>query len=228
MNEKKHAKVSLDMKLYIAGVYHFDPLGRNNLRQWLQGLASANNGSPAFIATEWDENLFALIKGQRRTFRELAQKEWPNAASDLLDTLERSLGYEADTHTEFFPNVEVLWLDQGRQAIVERYAEGRLNMYRSYLEGEQLPTQSSMGLAKFSAVARQRADSSEAERQRTQLFEEESERDTKFASLILERIAKGGGVWAIAIVGGRHASEGKGSMRQLLEEQGQLCEVTVL
>ena len=170
-----------------------------------------------FVAVEWDSDLFAQVKEQRKKLRELAQKQWPSAGSDLMDILELSLGYEADTHPEVFPNSQVLWLDQGRQANVQRYAQQRLDMYRSFLKADDLPTNTTAALAMFSEGARKIAE---------QLTEGEP-RDATFASLINEKVAQGKGRWAIAIVGASHAAAHKGSMRKLLEEQGHGCEVSV-
>lgn len=208
------------MKLHIAGVNHFDPSCRSQLKLWLERLATDNDGPPAFVATEWDENIFAEVKRQRGRFRKVAQREWPNASSDLLDVLALSLGYEADTHTEIFPNVEVLWLDEGRQYNnVDTYAEGRLSVYKSLLRGEQLPTDSASALSKLSSAARNNAPPPKGRR---------TARDGKFARLILKRIAKGGGAWAIAVVGYNHASNNQGTMYSLLDAQKQLCKVTIL
>lgn len=207
------------MKLYIAGICHFAPLGRNKLKQWIRQLAQDNDGPPAFVATEWDQTLFVQVKDQRGQFRQLAQKQWTAAGTDLLDVLEISLGYEADTHDEFFPNVEVLWLDQGRNDDVSSYAKSRLNVYRSFLDDEPPPTNTAEALEKLSQEAWRRAEQWHGSR---------TERDDKFTSLILDRISKDGGDWAIVIVGAAHAKYLEKSMRMLLDEQGYSCQVTIL
>lgn len=206
------------MKLHIAGVNHFDPMCRNCLILWIKQLSAANNGPPVFVATEWDENIFAEVKRQRSEFRKLAQGEWPNAPSGLLDVLELSLGYEADTHTKSFPNVKVLWLDEGRQVNnINTYAEDRLRLYKSYLS-KLLPTDTSSALDKLSRAVRNGATPPK----------EGTVRDHKFACLILKEVAKNGGEWAIAIVGYSHASDNQGTMYSLLEAEGLLCEVSIL
>ena len=209
------------MKIHIAGIYHPDPLCRCYLKQWLKQLSTNYAVDPAFIATEWDENIFTEVKKQRNKFRELAQTKWPGATSDLLDELALSLGYEADTHIEIYPNVDILWLDQGRKEEsdeVREYARDRLAMYISYLGGEPLPNDNTSALTKLSLEARAR----------TQSDRQGDERDKKFCRLILERIENGGGDWAIVIVGAVHAEQVDGSMCRLLEEARQLCEVTIL
>ncbi|MBI5777339.1 MAG: hypothetical protein HY444_08110 [Nitrospirae bacterium] len=207
------------MKLCIAGICHFAPLGRNKLKEWIGQLAQGNTGPPAFVATEWDQTLFAQVKDQRGQFRQLAQKQWTAADADLLDVLETSLGYEADTHDEFFPNVEVLWLDQGRNGDVSSYAKGRLNVYRSFLDDEPPLTNTAEALEKLSQEAWSRAEQSRGS---------STERDDKFASLLLDRISKGGSDWAIVIVGAAHARYLEKSICMQLDKQGHSCQVTIL
>ena len=205
------------MMLSIAGVYHFDPTGRERLKRHLEELSSSMKDRPMFIAVEWDSGLFAQVKEQRSKFRELAQEQWPTAGSDLMAILELSLGYEADTHSEVFPSSPVLWLDQGRQANVQTYAQQRLNVYRSFLETDNLPLNTETALAMFSEEARKRA----------QNLTESTPRDATFASLINEKAIQSQGRWAIVIVGTSHASANPGSMRKLLEDQGYSCKVEV-
>jgi hypothetical protein len=205
------------VKLYVAAVIHFDPLGRGRLRRWLGRCLALEGRPPAFVATEWDHDAFAEVRRQRAEFRHLAQKEWPHASREALTILELSLGYEADTHLELFPDTEVLWLDEGRDA-VHGYAEARLAIYRDFLQGIPWPRCSSTPLRQLSAMARQRTQGTTAP----------SDRDIKFASLIRDRIARGEGAWAATIVGANHASPVPGSMRSLLEEEGCLCDVTFL
>jgi hypothetical protein len=209
------------VKLYIAGVIHFDPLGRAGLRRWLRRCFAVEGGPPAFVATEWDQNTFAEVRRQRAEFHDLAQGEWPHASPKALRILELSLGYEADTHVELFPDVEVLWLDEGRQtdpSRVQGYAKGRLEMYRSFLQGSWSPPGSLTLLRTLSHAARRRAEPDFVP----------GDRDSTFARLILDRIARGGATWAVAIVGANHASRARGSMRSLLEEEGCFCDVTIL
>ena len=53
------------MKLHIAGINHYDPLGRAALRKWLQELRDFHSNKPAFIAVGFDEHPFERIKGHR-------------------------------------------------------------------------------------------------------------------------------------------------------------------
>ena len=206
------------MDLHIAGFKHFDPTGRTRLRQWLEQLSTEHTEPPAFVAVEWDEDLFGEVKAQRASFRNLITQEWPFASPGLLDELELSLGYGGDTHTGVFPDVPVIWLDQGRRCDVSCYASKRLDMYKSFLGEEGLPGDSTAALATLSQQASERADPPT----------KGDERDQKWTRLIIDEIAQSGGDWAIAIVGPNHTRASSGYMTGLLEEAGQLCEVTIL
>ena len=209
---------SEDMKLHIAGVYHFDPTCRTRLRQWLEQLSAAHAELPAFVAVEYDADLFAQIKAQRTAFRRLLSEQWPDGAPELLDELELSLGYDGDTHERVFPGAKVVWLDQGRMYDVGGFAYERLIMYHQFLGEDGSPQDTSAALRRLSQQARQRANAPT----------EGNARDRKFADVILEEIQRGGGDWAIVIVGATHASHHPGRMSRLLKETGQLCDVSIL
>ncbi len=206
------------MKLHIAGVCHFDPTGRQRLIEWLQRLSMQHSNRPAFVALEYDSDLFAKIEAQRASFRCLLSEHWSHAAPDLLDELELSLGYEGDTHERVFPDAKIIWLDQGRAYSVEGFAEERLIMYHQFLGRQELPPEASAALTRLSQEAWRRADPPV----------EGNGRDQKFAELILQEITCHAADWGIAIVGAIHASDCPGRMRYLLEQAGQTCEVTLL
>jgi hypothetical protein len=206
------------MLLRIAGINHFDVLGRHKLRDWLTRYSHEVEG-PAFLATEWDQNIFETVRGQRQHCRRLAAQRWPNFSDELLDIVMMSLGYEADTHADLYPNIEILWLDQGREADerdVNRYAEDRIHLYETLLaEGEELRDQQEV-LAGMSNAASRRAGGDGGI----------GVRDQNFARRILDRADDDG--WAIVIVGKNHTADVEGSMRRLLEQGEQRCEVVLL
>jgi hypothetical protein len=206
------------MNLHIAGFNHFDPAGRTRLRGWLDRLSAEHSEPPAFVAVEWDQQNFADVKAERALFRKLMQRQWPEAAPDLLDELELSLGYGGDTHTVLFPDVPVVWLDQGRRCDLSDYARKRLNMYKLSLAPHGSPHNASAALSRLSQSAWENAKPPSAG----------DERDRKFASLLLQHIDQVAGDWAIAIVGSNHATTNPGYLRRLLEDGGQPCEVTIL
>jgi hypothetical protein len=209
------------MILRIAGINHFDPAGRQRLTDWL-AFSSKKFGNPAFVGTEWDRDIFARVKSQRGEFQGLISKQWPNLSPGLLKVLTLSLAYEADSHTEVLSDVEVVWLDEGRQAQeddIQNYARDRFAMYQRWLGGEVTERDDSVILAKMSERAIGEAGRPPSVG---------NERDAKFADSILRRVGKGGGDWAVVIVGKFHALTYKGAMRQLLEEKEQSCEVSPL
>ncbi len=205
------------MLLRIAGINHFDVLGREKIERWLANYAQERPG-PSFIATEWDQAIFDIVRGQRDRFRELAAERWPEFPNELLDTMAMSLGYEADSHMLSYPNLDVLWLDQGRDADqndLNRYAEDRLELYARFV-GQGLNQPNRELLAAMSRAADQQAAGVSGI----------GARDLQFAQRILRRANEDG--WAATIVGRRHTADENGSMRRLLEEGGQRCEVTLL
>ena len=206
------------MKLYIAGVNHFDPLCRPKLVKWLQHLSETYDKQPAFVAVEYDINLFEQIKKQRRRFRQMLHNEWPSLTLEQLNILENSLAYEGDTHLEVFPDVEILWLDTGRQvsdsSVLYKYAEDRLAMYKQYSSGE-----TALNINKLSERIRNVANPEDINLNRSK----------RFANLIHKGISKNDGKWAIVIVGFSHTRKDiQGTMRCLLEDNGLICEVSSL
>ena len=207
------------MRLEIAGINHFDPLGRGKLKLWIDKVSALYMTPPGFVAVEWDEKLFNEVKSQRAKFLVLARSEWPDAHPDLLETLQLSLAYEADTHAILYPNLAILWLDQGRQYSVSDHAERHLALLKSFLSGKPMTSDTREVLERLSRVAYERAQSPQ----------EGSQRDAAFACLVMEELKDLRETdWAIVIVGAGHASATLGTMRSLLERKGIDCSVSVL
>jgi hypothetical protein len=96
--------ISHSVILRIAGVNHFDPGGRQKLVKWLLSW-SKKFGKPAFVATEWDKEIFARVKTQRKEFERLIGDQWPPLSAGLSSVLTLSLAYEGDAYLEVFPDV---------------------------------------------------------------------------------------------------------------------------
>ncbi|MBI4710908.1 MAG: hypothetical protein HY767_00355 [Candidatus Omnitrophica bacterium] len=200
------------MILHVAGIFHFDPLCRKRLAKWLKQIASMKRNSPLFIAVEWSRRLFKRIKDEQRPlFRQLAQKKWPHIQPALLNALELSLGYEADTHESIF-KVETLWLDDGRENElgvedkITNYAKNRLQLYESFLNRQAMPSKAMHALQLLSeeAIARASGDKNQ---------ELSDPRDSKWSDLLIDRYSCDKNDWAIVVAGASHASlEIKGSM----------------
>jgi len=205
------------VKLVLVGINHFDPLCKESLARTLIELRNCYGLPPAFVAVEWDESLFSKVCAQRAAFREKCRLEWPDAGEETLKVLEASLGFEGDTHREVFGDLQTLWLDQGRQGNVENYASQRFVMYKDFLRektNKDCPTM----LSKLSVVARHRQGRLDAGTQRDQKWEE----------LLLERLSKGPGLWAICVIGAGHIANIPGGIRTRLEAKGQQCEIVNL
>ena len=211
----------LAAELQIGAILHFDPLCRSRLRNWLKNLSTEKRELPGFIAIEWDREIFEQVKEQRSVCQQMAEQEWPGAPQDFVNAVSEAIGFEADTHEEVFPHVETIWLDQGRhvpEAVIANYARDRMAIYKSYWP-KDISIPSTEALDAMSRASWKRTGGSAYER---------SDRDSKFASHILEAITKNNPAWAIAIVGASHASDSPGCMRALLETKGVLCEVAIL
>ncbi len=199
--------------LFIAGVNHFDPMGRERVANWMCSLAERHHSPPSFMAVEFDPDCFELLRAQRPYYRTCIQTLWPDVPASDLEHFERSLGYEGDAHLECFAGTDMIWLDEGRALppdVVERHVQQRL-MVLQYFE-------TSNALMLPGVVSEQVQPYT-----RARVFSEA--RSRLFADRILARISAGRWGWGIAITGASHASERFGaSMRRLLEKAGVPCE----
>lgn len=210
------------MRLRIAGVVHNDVLGRDRLLNWLQEVKAIEETRPAFVAVEYDEEIFCKILAQRPVLGRLAAKVWPNAPSSVHKAIEESLAYEGNLHETIFPGVETVWLDQGRSVsdptIISDYALDRLKIYKSFIpEGQEELRDESLLHMSISAWNRGASPQPGG-----------SERDIKFAKLIVYRSRREVSWWAIVIVGINHASDVDGHMTRLLRDQGIECQASEL
>jgi hypothetical protein len=214
-----------EMRMRIAGVHHNDVFGRRRLQEWLQGLKNLEKNPPSFVAVEYDENIFRIIQKQRTKFQALAAKGWPGSSQSVLKTIGNSLVYEGDLHESIFPCIETIWLDQGREiddpTILSQYASDRLNIYKTYVKNCNLGEPKALLNATLEIMSTAAWKS----------FSEplsSSERDYKFASIIVNRLQNQRSIWAIIIVGVNHASNVEGSMVNLLNNEGIDCHVSRL
>jgi hypothetical protein len=221
----KHSPETKPYILRIAGINHFDPTIRQKLLKWLDD-CSSKYGKPDFVALEWDKKVFEGVKAKREEFQRLLMETWPAVSKTLLNTLTLSLGYEGDAHLEVYPDVEILWLDEGRKQsqvpedypkhYVETCARNLFKRYDKFL-GEWPDNEcDSSVLARLSRAASAVPQT------------EFDNRDAKFAGLIKSHPVSGRHGWAIAIVGRDHARRNAGSMRVLLEKMSYTCEVFFL
>lgn len=104
------------MELLVFGGFHYNPLHRERLKQWMEFLRD-KKGDPTFIAVEANRILFhAVIRKQRRKFVEIAKADLRLGGLKELDALSKAIDYEADTHEEVFKEEQnVIWLDDGRK-----------------------------------------------------------------------------------------------------------------
>lgn len=217
------AKMQSPMILRLVGINHKDPVMRQQLIEWLVA-SSAKYGKPGFVAVEWDELIFNAVKAKRAEFRQLLKQEWPNISDPLLNTFALSLGYEGDSHIDVYPNVDILWLDEGRKegmgdddmtkGFVEKCARWRLLDYKRFLGEWPTDSDDSMVMKQISDGASNIPD-----------FKPNS-RDDKWVNRIVLKSAQTVNCrWAIAIIGEGHTRKLKGTMRSQLENLNYICEV---
>jgi hypothetical protein len=101
-------------EIIVIGIVHFDPLGHNKLLAVMKDISSANF-FPDSIAVEWDENTAKTLIESRNLFRAYMLEKDPELSEHYITAFSDALAYEADTHKEVFPDLAVLWLDEGRK-----------------------------------------------------------------------------------------------------------------
>ena len=112
---------------YLIGINHYDPLGPAKVKQALR-LAKEKGFIPDCIATEWGYENAQAVMCQRKRFGELLSERLPQISSTDIDELKLSLAYEVDAHIDIYPDIPVIWLDEGRisePSVIEKYADDR-------------------------------------------------------------------------------------------------------
>ncbi len=196
-------------RVFLAGVNHLDPLGRERLVERLGRIAD-DGVRPEFAAVEYDPQHFSrIVDEQRPAFRRLLKQAWPDLDDAELDLLELSLGYEGDAHRAIFPKAEVVWLDQGREEdsdVLETFARDTVVKYRWHL-GNQLHGR----IGELSAVV-----TAQPEHQKP------GGRDEAFAAIVLEKLESL--PVGVVVVGGLHVDlDVQGTMAQRLVQGGVQC-----
>ncbi len=213
------------MQVYIAGIHHYDPLCKARLHNWLQNLLDIKVTLPAFVAVEWDEILFKQVKLQRPIIRKLAMSRWSQSTTEFLDALESTLAFDADTHTLLMPNIQTVWLENGRvhpnimPEVVNNFAFRRFQVYENYIPVNATNFDNSL-LYSMSINA---WDESDIEGGHA------TNRDAKFAETIINHLAeKEETAWAIIVVGYYHGRQEPDWMAHRLTSAGVNCETTEL
>ncbi|MEJ3719236.1 hypothetical protein WGM54_14545 [Paenibacillus polymyxa] len=206
------------MRIYIAGINHNDPLSRIELIEWMNGIARHEQTSPDFVAPEWKEEYFNLVKEQRAEFDKRVRSEWSSLTEKQIEAITLSLGYEGDAHKEVFEELPILWLDQERNAgnpSVEDFYKYRFKNLRDWAQeidkNENFLTLLSKKIRNFQSVSVKSNPSIDPNR------------DAAFHKVITNECSPHRLGWAIIVVGALHALPTPGSMRSLLETDGYQC-----
>ena len=196
----------VEMKIYMYGINHFDPLCREKLYTNLESLSKSETSLPIFIGIEWDQSTHEKIVKQRKPFQELLESE--GITTETVSAMASTLGFEGDTHSPIFPNVRTLWLDSEREDAkadeINNFYVQRYKIYKSYLKNLQNPTEILEVLSKkaweFSRIS------------------DNNYRDKKWFDVIARNRGENG--WAIVIVGANHCSDDNGvNLYQLLKDK---------
>jgi hypothetical protein len=204
------------MQLFIAGINHYDPMGRERVAAWLSSLVAQHDDKPSFLAVEFDKKNFDVLRQYRNQYRKWIHTQWPEIPPADLHRYEKSLGYEGDVHEVCLPDIDVIWLDAGRTVdteLVDNHARCRLQSlhYLRQTNSLMLPGVVSEQVGGLT---------------RPEVFD--PARSRRFADRILEHIRTKNSDWGIAIVGASHASESfTNSMRSLLEQAGLSCKTRI-
>ncbi|MGG4481239.1 hypothetical protein [Paenibacillus illinoisensis] len=205
------------MRIYIAGINHNDPLSRIELIEWMKDIAKHEKMSPVFIAPEWKEEYFNLVKEQREEFDRRVRSEWPLLTEKQIESITLSLGYEGDAHKEVFGELTVLWLDQERNAdrSVKDFYKFRFQNLRNWAQeidqNENFVTMLSKVIRGTQSVSVKTNPSIDPGR------------DAAFHQVINNECSPYSLGWAMIVVGVIHSLSTRGSMRNLLEIEGYQC-----
>lgn len=206
------------MRLYIAGIHHSDPLCRIKLIKWIKEIVEKEQTLPIFVAPEWKEKHFEVVKKQRLEFASEVWKQWPYLKKKEVEIIALSLAFEGDAYKEVFQEVPMVWLDQERND--SDFAGKTFYKYRlEELKRICSPTNKGRDLLRYISSDLQRQVSSSMPNNPSL----DPERDYKFYKAIQETTNPESEGWAIIIVGMDHAAATPGRMRYLLESNGYLC-----
>lgn len=210
------------MKIGVAGINHNDILGPQRLMQWIEHVKANEDSLPEFVAVEFSQEHFSCIKLQRPLMRKFVLEAWPETTPEIQVLFEKSLLFEVDLHKKFFPTVETIWMDQGRvvddPTKISDYAKDRMNIYLSFLPD----CRQKIGIVDIKRMCEVAWDSG------SQPKPGGTERDVKFAKIILQRAKGVQNGWGIIIVGASHASPLPGTMLSRIIDAGISCEVSEL
>ena len=198
------------MKLYLIGVNHYDPLGRQYLSALLRDIGTSERLPPLWIAVEYDEQYHAGVVAQRPTLRRILLERAGPLTNERADMLAQAMGYDGDTHMEVFPGSETIWLDEGREVDPKGTAE--------YTFGTWL-WNSPNGLA---------ADLQPLRKQLQEIADGrlDGKRDRSWINLLSKRMENSSAGWATVVVGSSHTDpRAPQSLASMLGKKGVTFEI---
>jgi len=218
----------MNMDLYFAGTLHYDPLGRVNLRQWLEHLKQTHDQEPSFIAVESIETIHKNIDAHRKEFKMFVE---PHLPGNVLNDIVLSLGYEGDCHQELFSNSPTTWLNNNIKDLMSKDIIGDY-AYNSYIRICDVFLNDNCraylcDLNKISLIAWNYDITALLQEGPTAKYEKY---DARWAPLIIKEIGQHKDGWAIVIVGAQHTLDIEGSILHRLKSNPDvnIAEVKVL
>ncbi len=119
--------------ILLLGVNHYDPYGRLSVAKTLSEIKSEGLCIDS-IAVEWDEANAKKVIGQRDSLFSNLKKEYPQNTDEQLRMFSDAIAFEVDSHTDSYPDLPIIWLDEGRSIasdMVKDYAVDRFKIYSS-------------------------------------------------------------------------------------------------
>ena len=118
MSDKE--KITMNPSIWIYGGFHDDPGSR---RKFLDELAK-HKTAPHFVAAEWEESVFERFVEWRSWVEEWLRSCWSFLTPEDRHELSLALAWEGDAYKNFFPRLDVLWLETGFQEAVFKRGYG--------------------------------------------------------------------------------------------------------
>lgn len=104
--------------ILIIGINHFDPLGRDKIKEVLTQ-EKQKGFIPDCFCVEWKKEIAQAVIAQRSKFVDYILEKHAGIEHSTAEKLSMSMAYEADSHIELYPDTEVFWLDEKRSVTVQ-------------------------------------------------------------------------------------------------------------
>lgn len=212
------------MKVILIGGVHNSLSCRDRLVSTLNDISESER-SVSFVAVEYDENTFYNRILPLRDAIDECKKKNPifskYVSDDEMHELASCIGYDGDAHMDIFPDVETVWLDEGREPNENLFAHpcgsflyNKIGHFVGMIMSGDIIGEYGERLFEYIALENDGAE---------EIIN--NVRDESWFEIISEFLTDEEHDCGIAIVGGSHAEEKEGNFRSLLENAGHNVEV---